>query len=68
MAGEALRVKNSIMEQRWRIQKEMEKAEKEGRIGGRWKRQAERHMAHKPYGHYTETVNRAEPERDTGWE
>ena len=29
---------------------------------------AEAHMAHKPYGHYDEMVNTAEPERDTEWE
>jgi len=29
---------------------------------------AEAHMAHKPYGHYDEMVDTAEPERDTGWE
>ena len=31
-------------------------------------RHAQAHMAHKPYGHYDEMVNTAEPERDTGWE
>lgn len=30
-------------------------------------RQAALHMAHKPYGHYDEMVDTAEPERYTGW-